>query len=60
VPDAAASLRRRVLVAGDVALRIDDRRDSAALVGDEAGGVGEAVEVVLLDDHDRGCGTIRM
>ena len=37
----------------DVPLRIDDRRDSGCLVGDEVRRVGEATEVVLLEDHRR-------
>ena len=49
----------------DVALRVDDRRRPAALIRDEIGGVGEAAQVVALEDHlalpaQLGCGTIRM
>ena len=35
----------------DVALGIDDDGGLAGLVGDEVGGVGEAAEEVLLEDH---------
>ena len=35
----------------DVALRIDHGRLAALLVRDQVGGVGEAAEVVLLEDH---------
>ena len=41
---------REVLV--DVALRVDHGGDAAALVGDEVGGMSEAAEVVLLQDHE--------
>ena len=36
----------------DVALRIDHGRVAARLVGDQVGGVREAAEVVLLEDHE--------
>jgi len=35
----------------DVPLRIDDGRLATLLVGDQIRGVGEAAEVVLLEDH---------
>ena len=38
-------------VLGDVALWVDDDRPAGGLVTDEVGGVGEALEVVLLEFH---------
>ena len=35
----------------DVALRIDDRGNAGLFVTDEVGGVGEAAEVELFEDH---------
>src|SRR5438309_687089 len=35
----------------DVALRVDHGRLAALLVGDQVRGMGEAPEVVLLEDH---------
>ena len=37
-----------------VPLWIDDRRDAGCLVGDQIGRMGEAAEVVLLEDHRPG------
>jgi hypothetical protein len=37
----------------DVTLRVDHRGDPAPLVSDQVGGVGEAAQVVLLEDHRR-------
>ena len=51
-PAAAALGVGDVLV--DVALRVDDGRDAGCLVGDEVRRVGEAAEVVLLEDHRPG------
>ena len=48
-PNVEASRVAQVLV--DVALRIDDGSRPALLVRDEVGGVREAAEVVLLDNH---------
>src|SRR5579863_6684645 len=36
----------------DVALRIDDRRDMRFFIPDNVGGVGQAIQVELLQDHD--------
>ena len=46
----------------DVALGIDHGRLAALLIGDQVGGMGEAAEVELLEDHQSpfGWGTIRM
>ena len=41
-------------VAVHVPLWIDDRRDAGCLVGDQIGRMGEAAEVVLLEDHRPG------
>jgi hypothetical protein len=35
----------------DVALRVDDRRNTTLLVGNDVGGVREAVQVELLEKH---------
>jgi hypothetical protein len=35
----------------DVALRVDDDRPSGGLVTDQVGGVRQAAEEVLLEDH---------
>jgi hypothetical protein len=37
----------------DVTLRIDDGRDAGVLVRDQIGGVREAAEVILLQEHHR-------
>src|SRR5439155_963894 len=51
VPDPKAEAAGVAHVLLDVALRIDDRRHPALLVGDEVGGVCEAAQVVLLENH---------
>jgi len=62
VADPAAERVRGVDVLVDVALRIDHGRLAALLIGDQVGGMGEAAEVELLEDHQLpfGWGTIRM
>jgi hypothetical protein len=51
VPDAAANRLGVGHVLVDVALRVDDRGDACILIGDEVRRVGEAAELVLLQDH---------
>ncbi len=51
VADLYAELVGVVDVLLDVALRIDDDGGAAGFVGDEVGRVGEAAEVVLLEEH---------
>ncbi len=38
-------------VLGDVALRVDNNGGLGGLVAEEVGGVREAAEIVLLEDH---------
>ncbi len=69
--DLAAGPFGRLQIATDVALRVHHRSNSAALVRDEVRRVGEAAEIVLVEDHprrgfaydptfSRGSGTMRM
>jgi hypothetical protein len=51
MPDAAAQLRCALEIAIDVALRIHDRGLAALLLGDQVGGVGQAGQIVPLQDH---------
>jgi hypothetical protein len=44
----------------DVALRVDHRRLAAVGIGDQIARVRQAAQVVLLEDHGVGCGTMRM
>jgi hypothetical protein len=63
VLDPAAELLGVIEVLLDVTLRVDDRGAASHLIGDQVGGVRQAAEVVLLEDHDPeplGCGTILM
>jgi hypothetical protein len=53
VADPAAHAPRGLQRAADVALRIDDGRHAAALVGDEIPRVRKTAEIVLLEDHAR-------
>ena len=53
VADLQPVLRRIVEVGVDVALRIDDGGGAARLIADQVRRVGEAIQVVLLEDH--GC-----
>jgi hypothetical protein len=51
VADVEAELFGVVEVLLDVALRVDDNRGVTGFVAEEIGGVREAAEVVLLEDH---------
>ena len=35
----------------DIALRIDDRSDPSDFVTDQVGGMGEAIQIKLLENH---------
>ena len=69
VRDAEAVLRRTLEIPVDVPLRLHDRRGARLLVAHEIRGVGQAIEIELLENHPRlapavryplGCGTIRI
>jgi hypothetical protein len=49
--DAEAVLRGEGQVAVHVALGVDDRGDSGGFVANQIGGVGQAIQVELLQDH---------
>jgi hypothetical protein len=51
VTDLAARLLRHLQITPDIPLWIDDRSDTAAVVGHEVRRVREAAQVVLLQDH---------
>ncbi len=44
---------RHVLL--DIALGVDDDRGRGGLVSEQVGGVGEAAEIVLFEDHSEAC-----
>ena len=51
VRDTQAVLRGERQVLLDVALRIDDRGGAGGLVADQVRGMGQAVQIELVEDH---------
>jgi hypothetical protein len=63
VADSDVQLASVVEILRDITLGIDHGSHASRPIGDQVGGVGEAAEVVLLEDHAidvLGSGTIRM